>query len=46
MKNYLVKTRTSDDTFYVHYDEKLGVYRGIGQNKVYYKDEIIIVREL
>ena len=46
MKNYLVKTRTSDDTFYVYYDEKLGVYRAIGENMVYYKDDIIIVREL
>ena len=46
MKNYLVKTRTSDDTFYVYYEKKTGVYRTIGENKVYYKDDIIIVREL
>ena len=46
MKNYLVKTRTSDYTFYVYYDEKLGVYRAIRDNKLYHKDDIIIVREL
>ena len=46
MKNYLVKTKTSEEIFYVQYDEKLQYYISVIGNKIYHKDDIIIIREL
>ena len=46
MENYLVKKKTSDDTFYVYYDKKLGVYYSILENYLYHKEDIIIIRKL
>ena len=46
MEYYLVKKNTSDDTFYVYYDKKLGVYCSISENYLYHKEDIIIIRKL
>lgn len=46
MENYLVKTKTSDDTFYVYHDKKLDVYVSVIGNKMYHKDDIVIIRKL
>ena len=46
MKKYLVKTKTTNDTFYVYLNEKLDIYVSIIDKKFYYKDDIIIIREL
>lgn len=46
MENYLVKTKTSDDTFYVYYDKILDVYVSVIDDKMYHKDDIVIIRKL
>jgi len=46
MENYLVKTKYSDDTFYVYYDKRLDIYISVVDENPYHKDDIVIVRKL
>jgi hypothetical protein len=46
MKIKLVKTKYSDETFYVEYNDKLGVWERIGSSKYYHSDDLIFIRDV
>lgn len=42
----LAKTKFSDETFYVEYNIKLGVWERIDISKYYHNDDLIFIRDL
>ena len=46
METNLVKTKYSDETFYVQYNDKLDIWERIGSNKYYHRDDLIFIRDV
>ena len=46
MKTKLVKTKYSDETFYVQLNEKLNIWERVDNGKYYYTDDLIFIRDV
>jgi hypothetical protein len=46
MKTKLVKTKYSDETFYVQLNEKLDIWERVDNGKYYYTDDLIFIRDV
>ena len=43
METRLVKTKYSDETFYVQYNDKLDIWERIDSTKYYHSDDLIFI---
>jgi len=46
MKTKLVKTKYSDETFYVQLNEKLNIWERVDNGKYYYTNDLIFIRDV
>ena len=46
METRLVKTKYSDETFYVQYNDKLDIWERIDSTKYYHRDDLIFIRDV
>lgn len=42
----LVKTKFSDETFYLQLNDKLGIWERIDNGKYYHADDLIFIRDV